>query len=74
MTATRSAIRVFCYTLLGSILSSGVLTAIQVDGVLDVSVLSKAGVSALVAGVTAVITFAYNYLEDSGVVASTKGK
>ena len=66
--AAKRAVRTFIQALLGALLSSGVLSAIQVDGVVHASALAKAGVSALAAGVIALLTFIQNALEDTGTV------
>lgn len=76
MSPLRSAVRVFCYALLGSILSSGVFTAFNEaiqTGVVDLSILTKGLFSALTAGIVALLAFLYNWLEDSGNIPSTKG-
>jgi hypothetical protein len=76
MTPLRSAVRVFTYTLIGSLLSSGVFTAFNnavQTGSFDLSILAKGAFAAITAGVVAVLAYAYNYLEDSGTIPSTKG-
>lgn len=76
MTPTRSAVRVFLYTLLGSLLSSGVFSAFNdaiQSGTFDLTILAKGLFAALTAGLVGVITYVYNLLEDTGVVPSTKG-
>lgn len=67
--ALRRACRTFIQSFLGSVLTSGVLSAIETDGVVDYSVLQKVGVSALAAGLIAFLSFMQNALEDSPTVA-----
>lgn len=66
--ALRRAIRTFIQAFLGSILSSGVLSAIATDGVVDLSGLQKVGAAALAAGLIALVSFAQNALEDVGTI------
>jgi len=66
----RRAVRTFFQAFLGSLLTSGVLSAMSTDGVVDWNLLEKAGVSALAAGVIALFTFVMNALEDSGTIPS----
>lgn len=76
MSPLRSAVRVFCYALLGSVLSSGVLTAFNdaiQTGVIDWSILTKGVAAAITAGLVALIAYVYNLLEDNGAIPSTKG-
>lgn len=76
MSPLRSAVRVFIYTLIGSLLSSGVFTAFNdavQTGTFDISILAKGAFAAITAAVVGTLAFAYNYLEDSGAVPSTKG-
>ncbi len=77
MTPVRSGVRVFFYTLIGSLLSSGVLTAFNEaaqTGVVDWSILVKGAIAALTAGIVGLLAYVYNLLEDKGVVPSTKGE
>lgn len=66
--ALKRAIRTFVQAFLGSILTSGVLSAIAVDGIVDFKVIEKVGASALAAGLIALITYAMNALEDHQVI------
>lgn len=61
----RRAIRTYIQAFLGSILTSGVMSSVSTDGVVDWSVLRKAGVAAAAAGIVALITFIQNVLEDT---------
>lgn len=63
--ALRRAIRTFVQAFLGSIISSGVLSAMSTGGVVDLSVLGKAAAAAIVAGIIALVTFLQNFLEDN---------
>jgi hypothetical protein len=60
----RRALRTFFQALLGSLLTSGVLSAASTDGVVDWSAAQKAAVAALAAGIIAAFTLAQNVLED----------
>lgn len=64
----RRALRTFVQAFLGSILTSGVLSATATDGVVDWSALEKAGVAALAAGFVAVLTFVQNLFEDKALM------
>lgn len=66
--ALRRALRTFLWAFLGSIITNGVLSTIQTEGIVDWSVLRKAAVSAAAAGVIALLTWIVNALEDNGVV------
>lgn len=66
--ALKRAIRTFVQAFLGSILTSGVLSAIAVQGIVDYSVLKKVAASALAAGLIALITYAMNALEDHEII------
>lgn len=63
--AVRRALRTAIQAFLGSILTSGILSGIEVEGFVDLAALQKVGVSALAAGIIAVITWAQNALEDN---------
>lgn len=66
--ALRRAVRTFVQTLVGTLITSGVLSAAQETGVVDWSALKKVGVSALAAAIVAVLTWAQNALEDTTTV------
>lgn len=66
--ATKRAIRTFFQAFLGSIITSGVLSATSESGVVDWSALHKVAVAAGAAGIIALITFIQNALEDSGTI------
>lgn len=68
--AVRRAIRTFVQAFTGSILTNGVLSAMATNGVVDWTLLEKAGVSALVAAVIALLTFLQNWAEDRGTIPS----
>lgn len=61
----RRAIRGWLQTFLGSLITSGVLSSFEAEGVVDWAILKKALISAIVAGVVAVITLVQNLLEDT---------
>jgi hypothetical protein len=64
--ALRRAIRTFIQAFLGSIISSGVLSAVATTGAVDLSNLQKVGAAGLAAGLIALVSFAQNALEDGG--------
>lgn len=66
--AVRRAIRTFAQSFLGAFAASGVLSAFAEAGVVDWTVLKKAGISALIAGIIALMSFIQNALEDSGAI------
>ena len=66
--AIRRAVRTFLQSFIGVLVSTGILSAIGESGVVDWSGLKKAGLSALGAGVVALLTFIQNALEDEGAV------
>lgn len=59
------AIRSFLWSFLGTILASGILSSVAADGIVDWSLVSKVLVSAVAAGITGVISFVVNLLEDT---------
>lgn len=61
----RRAVRTFAQAFLGSLLTSGVLSAASTDGVVDWSALKKAGIAAIAGAVVAFLTFVQNVLEDN---------
>lgn len=68
--AAQRAIRTFAQALLGSLLTSGVLSGMSETGIVDWSSLHKLGVSSMAAGIIALVTFAHNALEDNHIVPS----
>jgi len=60
----RRAIRTFVQAFLGSIITSGILSAVEETGVVDWSALKKVAVSAAAAAIIALFTWAQNALED----------
>lgn len=70
----RRTLRTFLQAFLGAIITSGVLSAFGTNGVIDVSILQKAGVSALGAGLTAMVTFIQNILEDNDSIPEVVSK
>lgn len=62
--ALRRTLRTFFQSLLGSLLTSGVLSAASENGVVDWSAAKKAVLSALAAGIIAAVTLIHNLLED----------
>lgn len=66
--AVKRAARTFAQAFVGTIVASGVLSAVGDDGVIDfsdVSTLGKAAVAAVTAGLVAVVSFVQNALEDN---------
>lgn len=63
--ALRRAIRTFFQSFIGAIISSGILSSMAENGVVDWSVLKKTAISAAIAGVVASFTFFQNFLEDN---------
>lgn len=66
--ALRRALRTFVQAFLGSVLTSGLLSAINETGVVDWSAIKKVAVSAAAAALIALLTFVVNALEDKGVM------
>jgi hypothetical protein len=66
--AVRRALRTFVQAFTGSILTSGVLGAVADGAAVDLSIFQKTGVSALAAGVIALLTYVQNALEDNGAI------
>lgn len=66
--ALRRALRTFVQSFLGSVLTSGILSSVETEGVVDWSSLEKVGVSALAAGLIALLSWVHNALEDNDVV------
>lgn len=66
--AIRRGIRSFLWAFLGTIISSGILSGIGEAGVVDWAVIKKVGVSALAAGITGLISWVINALEDDDVI------
>lgn len=63
--AIRRGIRAFFQVFLSTIISSGVLSAADTRGVVDFSAIEKVLVSAMMAGIAAVVVFSHNWLEDN---------
>lgn len=61
----RRALRTWLQAFLGSLITSGVLSAASADGVVDWSGVKKALIAAAAGAVVALITFVQNLLEDS---------
>jgi hypothetical protein len=57
--------KTFLDAFVGAFLTTGVLSAVAADGVVDVSVLGKAGIAALAAGVIGLLNFVKNWAEDN---------
>lgn len=68
MDSFRRAVRTFFQAFVGVLLSSGILSAMSETAIVDWSALKKVGISALVAGVVALITWVQNFLEDKAVI------
>ena len=70
----RRALRTFVQTLIGTVITSGVLSAAEESGVVDWSSFKKVGVSALAAAVVALLSFTQNALEDREAIPKLLGK
>lgn len=68
MDALRRAVRTALQAFLGAVIGSGLLSAIGEQGVVDWSVAKKVVFSAAAAAIAALISWAYNALEDVGAV------
>lgn len=66
--ALRRGIRTALLAFIGTILSSGVFSAIATAGVVDWSALKKVGISAVAASIIGLLTWAVNALEDKGTI------
>ena len=60
----RRAIRTWIQSFVGGFLSTGALSAVQVSGVVDWSILLKAVVSAIAASIISLLTLVMNLVED----------
>lgn len=68
MDSFRRALRTFLQAFIGVLLSSGILSAFGEASVVDWSGLKKVGLSALGAGIVALLTWLMNFLEDKNVI------
>ncbi len=66
--AALRALRTFVQAFLAVLLSSGILSLMNTEGVVDWAGVKKVGISALAAGITAVISYLQNFLEDEQVI------
>lgn len=66
--AIQRAVRTFFQAFIGVLIASGILSAVEETGVVDWSNLKKVGLSALVAGVVAIVSYIQNALEDVEVI------
>ena len=66
--ALNRALRTFLQAVLGAIASSGVLATIVSTGTIDVSVLQSVGIIALFAGLSALISYVQNALENNDTI------
>lgn len=66
--AIQRAVRTFFQAFIGVLITSGILSAVEETGVVDWSNLKKVGLSALVAGVVAIVSYIQNALEDVEVI------
>jgi hypothetical protein len=64
----RRALRTFLQAFVGVLLSSGILSALGEEAVVDWSNLKKVGLSAVGAGIIASLSWLMNYLEDNKVI------
>lgn len=72
--AIRRAVRTFLQAFIGVLLGSGILSAMGETGVVDWSSVKKIGLSALAAGIVAIITWLQNFLEDENVIPTVLPK
>ena len=66
--AVKRAVRTFGQTLVGTVITSGILSATAETGVVDWPAIKKVAVSAFVAAVVAVLSWAQNALEDRSAI------
>jgi hypothetical protein len=66
--AVKRALRTFVQAFLGVLLSSGILSLMNTEGVVDWAGVKKVGISALGAGIAAVVSYLQNVLEDEQVI------
>lgn len=66
--ALRRSIRSFMQIFLGTIISSGVVSAAGTNGVVDWSTLKKIVISLVVSFFTSLLVFGQNYFEDRGTI------
>lgn len=74
MDSVKRAVRTFVQAFVGVLLSSGILSAMSETAIVDWSALKKVGISALVAGVVALLAFTQNFLEDEEVIPTVLPK
>lgn len=67
-TSIKRALRTFFQAFIGVLLSSGILSALGENAVVDWPALKKVGLSALGAGIVAFVTWLQNFLEDKEVI------
>ena len=72
--AARRALRTFIQAFLGVLLTSGVLSAMTTHGIVDWTVLKKVFLAAFAAGITALLSWAQNALEDHGTIPQVVAK
>jgi hypothetical protein len=60
----KRALRTFFQAFIGVLLSSGILSAFSEEAIVDWSAVKKVGLSALGAGIVAIVTWLQNFLED----------
>lgn len=66
--ALKRAVRTFLQSAIAAVTSSGVLAAVVSTGTIDLSALQTVGIIALFAGLSAVLSYVQNALEDAEVV------
>lgn len=59
------ALRTFVQAIIGAFLATSVLTSMASNSTIDADALQRAGISALAAGVIALLSFVQNALEDA---------
>lgn len=68
------ASRTFLQAFLGVLISSGILSAIGENAIVDWSSLKKVGISAAGAGIVALVSYLQNALEDKDVIPEVIAK
>lgn len=69
--ALKRALRTFLQGVVGAIASSGVLAAVVSSGTIDLSALQTVGIVALFAGLSSLVSYIQNALEDAEVIPKT---
>ncbi len=68
------ALRTFVQAFLGVLITSGILSLMNTESVVDWAGIKKVGISALGAGIAAVVSYLQNLLEDEQVIPTLFAK